>query len=83
MRSMSLKISTDPAPLISDEDRREIKAAYKVLYRSGLDLPVALKRMDAEFTSDAVRHWIEFFRTPSKRGFCRYSTGARRQEPGE
>jgi UDP-N-acetylglucosamine acyltransferase len=68
------------APWLNEEDRREIKSAYKVLYRNGLDLPDALKRLEADFKSAAVKHWIEFFRTPTKRGFCRYSTGGRRYE---
>lgn len=68
---------------LSDQDRREIKAAYKILYRSGLTLTRALERLDTEFTSAAVKHWVEFFRTPSKRGFCRYWTAGRRNELGE
>ena len=68
---------------LSDQDRREIKAAYKILYRSGLTLTRALERLEAEFASAAVKHWVEFFRTPSKRGFCRYWTAGRRNELGE
>jgi UDP-N-acetylglucosamine acyltransferase len=68
------------SPLVNDEDRRELRAAYKVLYRSGLNLTSALKVLETDFKSAAVRHWIEFFRTPSKRGFCRYSRTGRRQE---
>ncbi len=66
------------APGLSDDDRREIKAAYKVLYRSGLDLKDALARLRAEFKSPAVAHWVEFFTSPSHRGFCRFRTGGRR-----
>jgi len=63
---------------LSDDDRREIKAAYKVLYRSGLDLKDALERLLNEFKSPAVKHWVAFFSAPSRRGFCRYRSGNRR-----
>lgn len=76
LNTVGLRRST----LLKDDDRREIKAAYKVLYRSGLNLSEALKVLEADFKSEAVKHWVDFFRTPSKRGFCRYSTGGRRQE---
>ena len=69
--------------LLNEADRREVKAAYKILYRSGLTLLRALERLEAEFTTPAVKHWVEFFRTPSKRGFCRYWTAGRRNEMGE
>jgi hypothetical protein len=32
----------------------------------------ALARLKAEFTSPAVAHWVEFYRAPTKRGFCPY-----------
>lgn len=62
---------------LSDEDRREVKNAYKVLYRSGMDLKEALEKLRAEFKSAAVQHWVEFFSSPSKRGFCRFRPGRR------
>ena len=64
---------------LSDEDRVEIKAAYKILYRSGLDLKDALPRLNTTFKSPAVAHWVEFFSTPSHRGFCRFRKGGRRK----
>ncbi|MEI6234538.1 MAG: acyl-ACP--UDP-N-acetylglucosamine O-acyltransferase [Planctomycetota bacterium] len=79
LNSVGLRRSTT----LNEQDRREIKAAYKILYRSGLPLPRALERLAAEFTSAAVKHWLEFFSTPSKRGFCRYWTAGRRSEMGE
>jgi len=66
------------APSLTDADRREIKAAYKILYRSGLGLKEALARLRTEFKSAAVACWLEFFTAPSRRGFCRYRTGGRR-----
>jgi len=66
------------SPELTDEDRREIKAAYKVLYRSGLELKDALERLRGEFRSPAVKHWVEFFSASSRRGFCRFRIGNRR-----
>lgn len=62
---------------MSDADRHQIKAAYKVLYRSDLDLKQALARLKTEFDGPAVRHWIEFFEHPTKRGFCHYKASRR------
>ena len=64
---------------LTDADRAEIKAAYKLLYRSRLDLKEVLQRLKTEFKSSAVAHWVEFFEAPSKRGFCRYSKSSRRK----
>lgn len=63
---------------LTDQDRREIKNAYRVLYRSQLDLQEALERLTAEFKSPAVAEWVAFFRSPSRRGFCRFRPGGRR-----
>lgn len=62
---------------LSDADRRQIKDAYKVLYRSGLELPEALERLKKEFDSPAVTHWVEFFSNPSPRGFCHHKASRR------
>lgn len=71
------------SPLITLEDRNEIKQAYKLLYRSDLDFAVAIDRVAAEFHSPGVKHWVEFFRAPTKRGFCRFSLARRRGEKDE
>ena len=68
---------------LSDVDRKEIKAAYRVLYRSGLDIQDALERMQKEFQSAAVKHWVDFFKSPSRRGFCRFRAGGRRLTSAE
>lgn len=47
-----------------------LKAAYKLLYRSGLPLGEALTAMERDLDSDPVRHLIAFIRR-SKRGICR------------
>ncbi len=54
-------------------ERQEIdalKAAYRILYRSGLKLEAALGRIEAELHTEHTRHLVNFIRT-SKRGICR------------
>jgi UDP-N-acetylglucosamine acyltransferase len=68
---------------LTDTDRKEIKAAYRVLYRSGLDLQEALAKLGSDFSSPAVKHWVEFFKSPSHRGFCRFRAGGRRGRNAE
>jgi UDP-N-acetylglucosamine acyltransferase len=63
---------------LTDDDRRQIKSAYKILYRSELDFRDAVARLREEFDSPAVRHWVEFFSAPTRRGFCRHRSGGRR-----
>ena len=57
---------------LTRDERNEIRAAFKVLYRSDLSLPEALQRLKAEFKTPAVMKWVEFLANPSSRGFCRY-----------
>jgi UDP-N-acetylglucosamine acyltransferase len=47
-----------------------LKKAYRLLYRSGLRLEVALERMEEELPSQEVQHLVRFIRS-SKRGICR------------
>lgn len=47
-----------------------IKAAYKLLYRSGLKLHEALARIEADVPTEHTLHLVEFIRA-SKRGICR------------
>ncbi len=54
------------------EQVKQLKAAYRLLYRSGLKLKDALERMEAEIPSIHTKHLIEFIRR-SKRGICRES----------
>ena len=49
---------------------QRLKAAYALLYRSGLKLAEALERIEKELPSDATCHLVEFVRR-SKRGICR------------
>jgi UDP-N-acetylglucosamine acyltransferase len=48
---------------------KELKAAYRLLYRSGLRQEEALKQIEERFSSESTRHLIAFVRS-SKRGIC-------------
>ena len=54
----------------SDADISALKKAYRLLYRSGLKLEEALRRIETEVATDAARHLVEFIRA-SERGICR------------
>jgi UDP-N-acetylglucosamine acyltransferase len=60
------------------DDVKQLKAAYRLLYRSGLKLEEALQRIERELSSEHARHLVNFIRA-SKRGICRES-GKRRGE---
>jgi UDP-N-acetylglucosamine acyltransferase len=55
------------------EDIRAIKAAYHILYRSGLRQEDALKRIETECRSEHIAELIGFVRR-SERGICRESS---------
>ncbi|MGE5558767.1 MAG: acyl-ACP--UDP-N-acetylglucosamine O-acyltransferase [Bacillota bacterium] len=53
------------------EVREEIKKAYRILYRSGLNMAQAIEQMDQELTgSPEIEHFIRFLRN-AERGICR------------
>src|SRR5450432_316247 len=52
------------------EDVSRLKAAYKLLYRSGLKLAAALDEISATVAGDHAAHLVDFIRK-SKRGICR------------
>ena len=54
------------------EVRKKIKRAYKILYRSGLNVSQALEVMEKEELGPEVAHLIEFIRG-SKRGICKHA----------
>jgi UDP-N-acetylglucosamine acyltransferase len=58
----------------SAEDIRSIKAAYQILYRSGLRQEDALKRIEDEWRSEQIAELVGFVRR-SDRGICRESGG--------
>jgi UDP-N-acetylglucosamine acyltransferase len=52
------------------EEISALKAAYRILYRSGLKLEQALARIEAELHTSHTQHLVNFVRA-SKRGICR------------
>jgi UDP-N-acetylglucosamine acyltransferase len=54
----------------SASEVRALKEAYRLLYRTGLKLEEALKRIETENATEHTRHLVAFIRA-SKRGICR------------
>jgi UDP-N-acetylglucosamine acyltransferase len=53
------------------ESRRNIKKAYKILYRSGLSLTQAIGTIEQEVDScEEIEHFLRFLRD-AERGICR------------
>ncbi|MDR3561816.1 MAG: acyl-ACP--UDP-N-acetylglucosamine O-acyltransferase [Negativicutes bacterium] len=64
---------------LSDIARRNLKKAYKILYRSGLTLAQAIAVMEQELEScEEVEHFLRFLRN-AERGICR----GRKEDEGE
>ncbi len=59
--------------------REDIKHAYKLLYRSGLNVSNALEAIERECHSEEVKYLTEFVRA-SKRGICAGITGEEGEE---
>jgi len=62
------------------EEIYRLKKAFRLLYRSGLKLEEALRRIEEEIPSEHTLHLVEFIRS-SRRGICRPSPRGRRQAP--
>jgi len=60
----------------SAEQRQEVRAAYRTLFRSRLPFPAALARVAEGVRTEAGRRLVEFLRAPSKRGIMRFRGGA-------
>ena len=54
----------------SEADISALKKAYKILYRSGLKLEEALRRIETEISTEHTLHLVRFIRS-SERGICR------------
>ena len=54
----------------SEADISALKKAYKILYRSGLKLEEALRRIESEIPTEHTLHLVRFIRS-SERGICR------------
>ena len=64
----------------SAKDRDEIKAAFKLVYLSGLNVSDAIKKSAKEKFGDAAREFIDFVANAKKRGICPYKRGAGEEE---
>jgi UDP-N-acetylglucosamine acyltransferase len=60
----------------SDDEIAALKRAYRLLYRSGLKLGEALKRIEREIPTEHARRLVEFVRQ-SRRGICRPAASSR------
>ncbi len=54
----------------SSDEIREIKRAYRILFRSGVSVEQAAERIESELSGPHVERLLEFIRS-SKRGICR------------
>lgn len=55
----------------SAQERQTLKQAFRVLYRSGLNVSQALERLEQDFDSPAITELCDFIKT-SKRGICKF-----------
>ena len=60
----------------SAKERDEIKAAFKLIYASGLNISAALEKASAMKVGDAAREFFDFVAKAKKRGICPYKRGA-------
>jgi UDP-N-acetylglucosamine acyltransferase len=60
----------------STKDRDEIKAAFKLVYLSGLNIAQALEKAAAMNFGAAAREFIDFVANAKKRGICPLKRGA-------
>ncbi len=62
----------------SEEARRRVEAAYRLLYESGRNVSQALDEMEKRWPAEEVRRMIDFIRA-SRRGICTPHPGRRRR----
>ena len=58
------------------KDRDEIKAAFKLVYASGLNIGQAIKKAATTKFGPAAREFIDFVANAKKRGICPLKRGA-------
>ena len=59
----------------SAKDREEIKAAFKLIYQSGLNISQALEKAVTMKFGDAAREFVDFVANAKKRGICPLKRG--------
>jgi UDP-N-acetylglucosamine acyltransferase len=57
---------------LTPEERKQVKEAFKLLYRSGLNVAQAVERMKAAFPSGVAAELAAFVES-AHRGICRYA----------
>jgi UDP-N-acetylglucosamine acyltransferase len=67
---------------LTPDERKAVKAAFKLLYRSGLNVSQALEKMKEQFTSGPAAEFVQFIEE-SKRGICASRAQAEEEEGGE
>jgi UDP-N-acetylglucosamine acyltransferase len=60
----------------SAKDREEIKAAFKLVYQSGLNISQALEKAATKKLSAPAREFLDFVASAKKRGICPLKRGA-------
>jgi len=60
---------------VSEKDRDEIKAAFKLIYLSGLNTSQALKKAEAMAFGGPAREFLDFVAGSKKRGICPFKRG--------
>jgi UDP-N-acetylglucosamine acyltransferase len=60
----------------SAKDRDEIKAAFKLVYASGLNVSDAIKKATTINFGAAAKEFVDFVANAKKRGICPYKRGA-------
>lgn len=66
---------------LSVAERAEVKRAYRLIYRSGLNVTSAVEALRADGASPLIREWIAFIEG-SKRGLCAAGPRGRRLRSG-
>ena len=65
----------------SAKDREEIKAAFKLIYQSGLNVGQALKQAATMKLGVPAREFLDFIANARKRGICPLKRGASEAMP--
>jgi UDP-N-acetylglucosamine acyltransferase len=61
---------------VSEKDREQIKAAFKLIYLSGLNTSQALKNAETMDLGAPAREFLDFVAGSKKRGICPFKRGA-------
>jgi UDP-N-acetylglucosamine acyltransferase len=64
----------------AEADRNDIRRAFKLLYRTGLNTQQALEKAEGMEFGEAAREFFEFLRAPTKRGFASHKHSERSKE---